>query len=130
MEEINNFVSKFLSQRFQTFEPEKFKGSPALVFSEGSFKSVKLSSINSVATLCSVEELSANKIKCGVTFNDLKTWGFDEVLCIEETCVGSGSKIYGGPMYAPNSSVCLAAEHIGLFRAVDKVKLVKISESD
>lgn len=33
-------------------------------------------------------------------------------------------------MYAPNSSVCLAAEHIGLFKQVDKVKIVKINESD
>ena len=77
----------------QLFEPEKFKGSPALVFSEGTIKSVKLGSLNSTATLCSVEEISAKKAKCGVTFNDVKQWGFDEVMCVEETCVDSGSKI-------------------------------------
>lgn len=82
-----------MEQRFQMFEPEKFIGSNALVATEGTIKPVKLTAMTATASLCAVDEIEAKKIKCGVTFQDLKTWGLDEALCVEETCVGSGFKI-------------------------------------
>lgn len=93
MVDINPFVTQLLAQQWKEFEPDQFKGKQALVYTKGTIEAVKLGSVDSTATLCSVDELDAKKIKCGVTFNDVKMWGLDEVMCVEETCVDSGSKI-------------------------------------
>jgi len=87
-----------------------------------------VSALKATSTICFAEEIEARKIKCGVTFFDLDSWGISKALCIEDTCKGTGAIIYGGPSYAPNSSVCLAAEHAGQFSKIDEFKLVRISE--
>lgn len=126
--QLNVIVTEFLSKQSKPFEP--IKGNQALVITEGTIKDVKLAQIRSTAGVCTTEEVDARKIGCGVTFNDMKTWGLDTALCIEETCVGKGMKIYGGPVYYPNSSVCLAAEQQGLFKPIESMKLVRFSEID
>jgi len=64
-----------------------------LVIAEGKIKAVKLESLNATATICAAEEFNYSKIKCSVTFKDMKNWGLDSALCIEETCMQSGVKV-------------------------------------
>ena len=82
---------EFLTKRNKTFEP--IVGNQALIITEGMIKDVKLTQIKSTAGVCTTEEVDERKIKCGVTFNDMKTWGLDSALCAEETCVNKGAKI-------------------------------------
>jgi tRNA-binding EMAP/Myf-like protein len=126
--QLNTIVTEFFTRRFKVFEP--VVGNQALVITQGIIKPVKLAQIKSTAGVCSTEEIDARRIKCGVTFNDMKTWGIDLALCVEETCVNKGIKIYGGPTYYPQSSVCLAAEQQGLYKSIEHLKLVRISEID
>lgn len=115
--------------RYELFNPDTFKGNPALVIANGLFKAVKLSSLKATAGICSAEEVDARQIKCGITFSDMNMWGLSYALCIEDTCVDKGFKVYGGPLYSPNSSVCLAAEHLGQMSS-GEFKLVRISEQN
>jgi len=89
--QLNTIVSEFFTRRFKVFEP--VVGNQALVITQGIIKPVKLTQIKSTAGVCSTEEIDARRIKCGVTFNDMKTWGIDSALCVEETCVNKGIKI-------------------------------------
>jgi len=84
-------VLEFQTKQGKTFEP--IVGNQALIITEGIIKDVKLTAIKSTAAVCTTEEYGERKIKCGVTFNDLKTWGMDTALCAEETCVNKGIKI-------------------------------------
>lgn len=112
----------------QTFEP--VTGQQVLVVTEGTVKATNLNAMKATASICTTEEVDARKIGCGVTFGDLKEWGLDSALCQEPTCVESGAKIFGGPVYYPNSSVCLAAEQLGAFKDIQGYKLVRVSESN
>lgn len=55
--------------------------------------------------------------------------GLDKAICMEESCIDKGVAVYGGPIYSPNSSVCLAAEHQGIYKSVETLKLVRIADS-
>lgn len=88
---INEIVAQFLSVQGLLFEPTL--GNQAVIISEGMIKDAKLSSIESTAAVCATDEIDAKKIKCGVTFQDLKLFGFDSALCIEETCVNKGVNV-------------------------------------
>lgn len=88
---INEIISEFLSKQGMTFEP--ILGNEAVVIAQGRIKDAKLTSIKATAAVCATEEIDAKKIKCGITFLDLKTYGFDSALCIEETCVNKGVEV-------------------------------------
>lgn len=86
-----------MQSRFESFDAEAFKGNQALVIANGTIKAQKVNNLKATSTLCFAEEIEARKIKCGVTFSDLDSWGISKALCIEETCKGKGNVIYGGP---------------------------------
>jgi len=69
------------------------KGNQALIIAEGTIKSVKIGALTATASMCNAEEVDARRIKCGVTFADLKEWGLDTALCTQVTCVGTGAAI-------------------------------------
>lgn len=89
--ELNNIVVKFLANQSKTFEP--LVGNQALVISEGTIKDVKIASMKSTAAVCTTEEFDAKKIKCGFTFSDMKSFGLDKAICIENSCVDKGVEV-------------------------------------
>ena len=92
-----------------TFEP--VIGNEALIISLGTILTVKLNTMTSTASVCSAEEIDALTIKCGVTFANMNSWDLDEALCEPDSCSDvKGAVIHGGPVYSPDSSVCLAAD--------------------
>lgn len=117
-------MSKNLGTSFQAVP-----GNEALVVSQGKIMTSSLELLTSTATVCSAEELDIKSIGCLITFKDMDTWGFDEAICAPESCVDQKVQIFGGPVYSPGSSVCLAAEQNQQFKDIHGFKQIKVSQT-